>query len=229
MSLTKISTVVGGALVLGGAAVAGLSMSAQAAEAPATSAASTASTQAQASSTTSTGTATNEVTKALDAAAIQEYGTPARESLAYLAAADPANDLYLRCIADRTASATTGSATTESSTSNGTTTTKTTDSSSLTRPATAAETAVGEQSEAFCAPLEPAPPWELDRSNPEAAAFAADVVERLTAAGVTEAAVAPDDGGDRVGIEFGGAGNDASSISKGMELLPSVALEVARG
>jgi len=223
MSLTKISTVVGGALVLGGAAVAGLSMSAQAAEAPATSAASTtsataaASTQAQASSTASTGTAANEVTEALDAAAIQEYGTPARESLAYLAAADPANDLYLRCIADRTVSAT------------GTTTTVTVDSSSLTRPATAAETAVGEQAEAFCAPLEPAPPWELDHSNPEAATFAADVVERLKAAGVTEVAVAPDDGRDRVGIEFGGAGNDASSISKGMELLPSVALEVAKG
>ncbi|WP_314100676.1 hypothetical protein [uncultured Frigoribacterium sp.] len=218
MSLTKISAVVGGALVLGGAAVAGLSMSAQAAEAPATSAASTGA-QAQVSSTTSTGTAANEVTKALDAAAIQEYGTPARESLAYLAAADPANDLYLRCIADRTVSAT-GSATAI---------TETADSSSLTRPATAAETAVGEQAEAFCAPLEPAPPWELDRSNPEAPAFAAEVVERLEAAGVTEVAVAPDDGGDRVGIEFGGAGNDASSISKGTELLPSVALEVARG
>ncbi|WP_209559457.1 hypothetical protein [Frigoribacterium sp. PvP032] len=224
MSLTKISTVVGGALVLGGAAVAGLSMSAQAAEAPATSATSAtsaASTQAQVSSTTSAGTAANEVTTALDAAAVQEYGTPARESLAYLAAADPANDLYLRCIADRTGPAAT--------TSTGTATTETTDSSSLTRPATAAETAVGEQAEAFCAPLEPAPPWELDRSNPEAATFAADVVDRLEAAGVTEVAVAPDDGGDRVGIEFGGAANDASSISKGMELLPSIALEVARG
>ena len=218
MSLTKISAVVVGALVLGGAAVAGLSMSAQAAEAPATSAASTGA-QAQVSSTTSTGTAANEVTKALDAAAIQEYGTPARESLADLAAADPANDQYLRCIADRTVSAT-GSATAI---------TETADSSSLTRPATAAETAVGEQAEAFCAPLEPAPPWELDRSNPEAPAFAAEVVERLEAAGVTEVAVAPDDGGDRVGIEFGGAGNDASSISKGTELLRSVALEVARG
>ena len=216
MSLTKISTVVGGALVLGGAAVAGLSMSAQAAEAPATSAAST---QAQVSSTTSTGTAADEVTKALDAAAIQEYGTPAMESLAYLAAADPADDLYLRCIADRT----------ESATSTGTTTTETADASSLTRPATEAETAVGEQAEAFCAPLEPAPPWELDRSNPEAPAFAAEVVERLKAAGVTEVAVAADDGGDRVGVEFGGTGNDASSISKGTELLPSVALEVAQG
>jgi hypothetical protein len=216
MSLTKISAVVGGALVLGGAAVAGLSMSAQAAEAPATDVTRA---SAEVSSTTSTGTAADEVTKALDAAAIQEYGTPARESLAYLAAADPANDLYLRCIADRTVSAT-GPATT---------TTETADSSSLTRPATAAETAVGEQAEAFCAPLEPAPPWELDRSNPEAPAFAAEVVEGLEAAGVTEVAVAPDDSGDRVGIEFGGAGNDASSISKGMELLPSVALEVARG
>ena len=222
MSLTKISAVVGGALVLGGAAVAGLSMSAQAAEAPATGV-----TRASAEvSSTTTGAAADEVAKAVDAAvtsAIQEYGTPGRESLAYLAAADPANDLYLRCIADRTESAT-GTATTT-----GTTTTETTDSSSLTRPATAAETAVGEQAEAFCAPLEPAPPWELDRSNPEAPAFAAEVVERLEAAGVTEVAVAPDDGGDRVGIEFGGAGNDASSISKGMELLPSVALEVARG
>ena len=222
MSLTKISAVVGGALVLGGAAVAGLSMSAQAAEAPATGV-----TRASAEvSSTTTGAAADEVAKAVDAAAtsaIQEYGTPGRESLAYLAAADPANDLYLRCIADRTESAT-GTATTT-----GTTTTETTDSSSLTRPATAAETAVGEQAEAFCAPLEAAPPWELDRSNPEAPAFAAEVVERLEAAGVTEAAVAPDDGGDRVGIAFGGAGNDASSISKGMELLPSVALEVAQG
>jgi len=222
MSLTKISAVVGGALVLGGAAVAGLSMSAQAAEAPATGV-----TRASAEvSSTTTGAAADEVAKAVDAAAtsaIQEYGTPARESLAYLAAADPANDLYLRCIADRTESATGTAATTD------TTTTETADSSSLTRPATAAETAVGEQAEAFCAPLEPAPPWELDRSNPEAPAFAAEVVERLEAAGVTEVAVAPDDGGDRVGLEFGGAGNDASSISKGTELLRSVALEVARG
>lgn len=224
MSLTKISAVVGGALVLGGAAVAGLSMSAQAAEAPA---AGVTRASAEVSSTT-TGAAADEVAKAVDAAvtsAIQEYGTPGRESLAYLAAADPANDLYLRCIADRTESAT-GTATTTGTTT--TETTETTDSSSLTRPATAAETAVGEQAEAFCAPLEPAPPWELDRSNPEAPAFAAEVVERLEAAGVTEVAVAPDDGGDRVGIEFGGAGNDASSISGGMELLPSVALEVAR-
>lgn len=218
MSLTKISAVVGGALVLGGAAVAGLSMSAQAAEAPATGV-----TRASAEvSATTTGAAADEVAEAVDAAAtsaIQEYGTPGRESLAYLAAADPANDLYLRCIADRT----------ESATGTATTTTETADASSLTRPATAAETAVGEQAEAFCAPLEPAPPWELDRSNPEAPAFAAEVVERLETAGVTEVAVAPDDGGDRVGIEFGGAGNDASSISEGMELLPSIALEVARG
>lgn len=218
MSLTKISAVVGGALVLGGAAVAGLSMSAQAAEAPATGV-----TRASAEvSATTTGAAADEVAEAVDAAAtsaIQEYGTPGRESLAYLAAADPANDLYLRCIADRT----------ESATGTATTTTETADASSLTRPATAAETAVGEQAEAFCAPLEPAPPWELDRSNPEAPVFAAEVVERLETAGVTEVAVAPDDGGDRVGIEFGGAGNDASSISEGMELLPSIALEVARG
>ena len=222
MSLTKISAVVGGALVLGGAAVAGLSLSAQAAEAAAADA-----TRASAEvSSTTTHAAANEVAKAVDAStpsAIQEYGTPGRESLAYVAAADPANDLYLTCIADRTESATSAATTT------GTTTTETAGSSSLTRPATAAETAVGEQAEAFCAPLEPAPPWKLDRSNPEAPAFAAEVVKRLKAAGVTEVAVAPDDGGDRVAIEFGGVQNDASSISKGMELLPSVALEVARG
>lgn len=144
--------------------------------------------------------------------ALELYGTPPRESLGLDPADDPANARLNRCIADRSepvTAAPTGSA--------------------LTRPASAAETSRANRVEAFCAPLIPKPAWELDRSNPDALAFAEAVVAKLHADGVTEVTIASDDGDGRIGFAFGGSTNDARSIDLGMALLPQVELAIANG
>ncbi|MHC5797140.1 hypothetical protein ACVXZ4_13385 [Lacisediminihabitans sp. FW035] len=71
--------------------------------------------------------------------------------------------------------------------------------------------------EAFCAAVSPLPPWELDRSNPDALAFVQGVVDCLRGKGVTKVAIAPDDGSGQVSIAYGGADNDSRSISLGLQ------------
>lgn len=84
-------------------------------------------------------------------------------------------------------------------------------------------TAAGTEDEsaaALCAPLSPLPPWELDRSNPDALAFAQGVVDCLKGKGATRVEIAPDQGDGQVNIALGGEENDARSISIGMQYIP---------
>ena len=79
---------------------------------------------------------------------------------------------------------------------------------------------VDESAEALCAPLSPMPPWEIDRSNPDALAFVQGVVDCLKGKGVSKVEIAPDDGDGQVNIAFGGKDNDSRSISLGLQYTP---------
>jgi hypothetical protein len=76
-----------------------------------------------------------------------------------------------------------------------------------------------------CDPLLPLPPWEEDATNPEAMDFAKKVVDCLRAKGVRYVEVSSNSG--MVGPSFGGSANDQESITRGMELTPVCAKEVA--
>ncbi|WP_328292730.1 hypothetical protein OG218_08270 [Kineococcus sp. NBC_00420] len=153
---------------------------------------------------------TQTAPEATTAPALQRYGTPQRETLGLQPAQDPANALLDRCISDQAGPATSVTA-----------------GQPLTRAASPAEAARADAIERYCAPLVPKPAWELDRANPDGLAFAEAVVARLKAEGVTEVALASDEGDGRIGFAFGGASNDAKSIQLGMQLLPAVELAVA--
>jgi hypothetical protein len=92
------------------------------------------------------------------------------------------------------------------------------------RSATEAEVAANEKANAACEPqFFPLPPWERDPANPEARDFAVGVVKCLKDKGVKFVEV-DDDG---IGISLGGDGNDARSISKGLDLMPECERTVA--
>ena len=82
------------------------------------------------------------------------------------------------------------------------------------------------KAQAACVSKLPLPPWELDASNPKAADFVHAIVLCLRAKGVRYV----DEGapeGDRYVFSFGGANNDAESISKGMQYTPDCEKQAA--
>jgi hypothetical protein len=79
---------------------------------------------------------------------------------------------------------------------------------------------------AACQSKEPLPAWELDASNPHGADFVHAVVQCLRDKGVRYVSEEPPQGG-RYMFSFGGPGNDADSISKGMRYAPDCEKQVA--
>ncbi|MFD7656479.1 hypothetical protein ACFV4N_21120 [Actinosynnema sp. NPDC059797] len=74
--------------------------------------------------------------------------------------------------------------------------------------------------EAACLGEKPLPPWEYDTANPESADFVHAVVQCLRDKGVRHVQEEPAvPGDDRRVLSFGGPDNDATSISKGLDLI----------
>jgi hypothetical protein len=68
-----------------------------------------------------------------------------------------------------------------------------------------------------CESKTPLPPWEKDVTNPEAADFAARVVQCLRDKGVRYVEVHNEPGADTISYALGGPNNDAASITLGLE------------
>ena len=75
--------------------------------------------------------------------------------------------------------------------------------------------------EAACINFDPLPPWQYDPANPKAMGFVQQVVACLHQHGVHFAQVTDPPGQDRIEIALGGPQNDQTSISKGMDLIPT--------
>lgn len=75
--------------------------------------------------------------------------------------------------------------------------------------------------EAACINFDPLPPWQYDPANPKAMGFVQQVVACLHQHGVRFAQVTDPPGQDRIEIALGGPQNDQTSISKGMNLIPT--------
>ena len=75
--------------------------------------------------------------------------------------------------------------------------------------------------EAACINLDPLPPWQYDPANPKAMGFVQQVVACLHQHGVRYAQVTDPPGQDMIEIALGGPQNDQTSISKGMDLIPT--------
>lgn len=73
------------------------------------------------------------------------------------------------------------------------------------------------KAEAFCQPLAPLPPWEVDAKNPDAPRFMQQVVDCLREHGVREVEIGEPDPFGGISISLGGENNDPSSISLGMQ------------
>jgi hypothetical protein len=71
-----------------------------------------------------------------------------------------------------------------------------------------------------CLPYKPLPPWQYDSANPKALGFVEKVVACLHQHGVRYAQVTNPAGAGRIEIALGGAGNDQTSILKGMTDIP---------
>lgn len=80
---------------------------------------------------------------------------------------------------------------------------------------------------AACQQLVPLPPWEADRSNPDARTFWQAVVDCLHGKGVKYVEISDDPTSQRIGIAFGGPNNDSDSITRGMELAPECEREAS--
>jgi len=79
-----------------------------------------------------------------------------------------------------------------------------------------------------CESKDPLPPWEMDRTNPEAADFARRVVQCLRDKGVKKAEVANDPNSAVISPALGGPENDSESISKGLEFMGECEKEASR-
>jgi hypothetical protein len=77
-----------------------------------------------------------------------------------------------------------------------------------------------------CQSLDPLPPWQLDASNPQAENFVHAVVQCLRAMGVKYVTEEPPEGG-AYSFGFGGADNDPTSISLGLQYTPACQKKVA--
>jgi len=81
--------------------------------------------------------------------------------------------------------------------------------------------------ELACVAFNPLPAWETDRNNPDAMDFMNDVVSCLKDKGVEFVEISTDPSSPSIDIALGGPQNDADSISKGMDLIPTCESEVS--
>lgn len=84
-----------------------------------------------------------------------------------------------------------------------------------------------DQALAACQQFVPLPPWERDRSNPDARTFVQAVVDCLHGKGIKYVEIADDPTSPRINIAFGGPNNDSDSITRGMALMPECQREVS--
>ena len=80
---------------------------------------------------------------------------------------------------------------------------------------------------AACQQLLPLPPWEEDRSNPDAQAFVQAVVDCLHGKGIKYVEIDGDASSPRISLALGGPNNDSDSITRGMDLIPQCQREVS--
>ena len=80
---------------------------------------------------------------------------------------------------------------------------------------------------AACQQLLPLPPWEEDRSNPDAQAFMQAVVDCLHGKGIKYVEIDGDASSPRISLALGGPNNDSDSITRGMDLIPQCEREVS--
>jgi len=81
--------------------------------------------------------------------------------------------------------------------------------------------------ELACMAFNPLPAWETDRNNPDAMDFMNAVVSCLKDKGVEFVEIASDPSSPSIDIALGGPQNDADSISRGMDLIPTCESEVS--
>ncbi|QTE31028.1 hypothetical protein [Pengzhenrongella sicca] len=96
----------------------------------------------------------------------------------------------------------------------------------MTGPATASAGDY-DQALAACQQLLPLPPWEEDRSNPDAQAFVQAVVDCLHGKGIKYVEIDGDASSPTFDLSLGGPNNDSDSITRGMDLIPECQREVS--